>query len=116
MDWRFRGACSKEDPDLFFPIGRSGPAPLQIQDAKALCHICPVPQECRQWALDSGEDAGVWGGLSEEERCAIRRRVVPKPTTVAPVLPNGTIVADAGADPLARPRPGLSTTTPVRYG
>ena len=27
-----------------------------------------------KWALETGQDAGVWGGLSEEERRALKRR------------------------------------------
>ena len=29
---------------------------------------------CLAWALESGQDAGVWGGLSEDERRALKRR------------------------------------------
>jgi WhiB family redox-sensing transcriptional regulator len=29
---------------------------------------------CLQWALESGQDAGVWGGMSEDERRAQKRR------------------------------------------
>ena len=82
MNWRFEAACREADPELFFPIGTSGPALLQVQDAKALCGRCPVVEQCRQWALDFGEDAGVWGALSEDERRAIkrpRRRSKPVP-------------------------------------
>ncbi|WP_268269811.1 WhiB family transcriptional regulator [Streptomyces sp. MNU76] len=35
---------------------------------------CPVIEQCLQWAVESGEDAGVWGGLSEDERRAMKRR------------------------------------------
>lgn len=35
---------------------------------------CPVSEHCLQWALESGEDSGVWGGLSEDERRAMKRR------------------------------------------
>lgn len=73
-DWRHRAACVNEDPDLFFPIGNTGPALLQIEDAKAVCRWCPVIDRCLQWALESGQDAGVWGGLSEDERRALKRR------------------------------------------
>jgi len=74
MDWRHRAACLDEDPELFFPIGNTGPALHQIDQAKAVCHRCPVLETCLKWALESGQDAGVWGGLSEDERRALRRR------------------------------------------
>ena len=70
MDWRHRAACRDEDPELFFPIGTSGPALLQVEQAKAVCRRCPVSEECLRWALETGQDAGVWGGMSEEERRA----------------------------------------------
>jgi WhiB family redox-sensing transcriptional regulator len=73
-DWREHAECRTEDPDLFFPIGTSGPALLQTEQAKAVCRRCPVMQECLTWALESGQDAGVWGGLSEDERRALKRR------------------------------------------
>src|SRR2546430_13609382 len=74
MDWRHRAACRDEDPELFFPIGTSGPALLQVEQAKAVCRRCSATDECLQWALESGQDAGVWGGMSEEERRAVKRR------------------------------------------
>ena len=72
--WRDRAVCRNEEPELFFPIGNTGPALLQIEEAKAVCRRCPVMEECLQWALEMGEDAGVWGGLSEDERRRLRRR------------------------------------------
>jgi WhiB family redox-sensing transcriptional regulator len=74
MDWRNHAACRDEDPELFFPVGTSGPALLQIAEAKAVCRRCPVSSECLNWALASGQDAGVWGGLSEDDRRALKRR------------------------------------------
>ena len=70
MDWRHRAICRDEDPELFFPVGTSGPALLQIAEAKTVCRRCPVVSECLTWALESGQDAGVWGGMSEDERRA----------------------------------------------
>ncbi|MDG4791968.1 WhiB family transcriptional regulator [Micromonospora sp. WMMD1102] len=74
MDWRHFAVCRDESPELFFPVGTSGPAVLQVEQAKAVCRRCPVVVECLDYALTSGEDAGVWGGMSEEERRAVKRR------------------------------------------
>lgn len=74
MDWRHSALCRDEDPELFFPVGNSGPALLQIEEAKAVCMRCPVREQCLEFALSSGQDAGVWGGLSEDERRSLKRR------------------------------------------
>lgn len=74
MDWRHFAACNGEDPELFFPVGTSGPAILQTAQAKAVCHRCPAASNCLTWALQSGQDAGVWGGMSEDERRSLKRR------------------------------------------
>lgn len=74
VDWRHRAACRDEDPELFFPIGNTGPALLQIEEARAVCRRCEVVDACLAWAIESGQDAGVWGGLSEDERRALKRR------------------------------------------
>ncbi|AZN29840.1 WhiB family transcriptional regulator [Flaviflexus salsibiostraticola] len=74
MDWRHRAACLTEDPELFFPIGNSGPAIAQVEQAKAVCLRCEVRDTCLKWALETGQDAGVWGAMSEEERRSLKRR------------------------------------------
>lgn len=71
---RSRPACVGVDPELFFPIGNTGPALYQIEEAKAVCRRCPLQESCLQGALDRGEPAGVWGGLSEDERRSMKRR------------------------------------------
>jgi WhiB family redox-sensing transcriptional regulator len=71
---RPRPACADEDPELFFPIGDTGPALLQIEEAKAVCRRCPVLERCASWALETGEAHGVWGGMSEDDRRRIKRR------------------------------------------
>lgn len=73
MDWVHRARCKDEDPELFFPIGTTGQATAQIGAAKAICLRCDVRLECLEWAMATGQDAGVWGGLSEDERRALRR-------------------------------------------
>lgn len=73
-DWRHHAVCRDEPPELFFPVGTSGPALLQVAAAKAVCHSCPVAGDCLHWALTTGQADGVWGGMSEEERRAFKRR------------------------------------------
>lgn len=73
MDWRMKAECRDADPEIFFPIGNTGPAARQIEQAKEICHDCPVECQCRDWALDTGQDSGVWGGLSEDERRGVKR-------------------------------------------
>jgi WhiB family redox-sensing transcriptional regulator len=74
VDWRHRAACLTEDPELFFPIGNTGPAVVQIDAAKAVCKSCEVVDTCLKWAMENNQDSGVWGGLSEDERRALKRR------------------------------------------
>jgi WhiB family transcriptional regulator, redox-sensing transcriptional regulator len=82
MDWADHAACLREDPELFFPNGNSGPALIQIEEVKAVCNRCPVVDACLRFALENGMTAGVWGGLTEGERRALTRSTVrPGPSS-----------------------------------
>ena len=86
MDWRHRAACrpgSGIDPELFFPIPTDKPG---IMAAKAVCARCPVTDQCFQCSMDERHEAGVWGGLSEEERRLLRLQ--NRPAHLLP--PHGT--------------------------
>ena len=75
-DWRYDAECRKDDydADLCFPVGTTGPALVQAEKAKAVCARCPVRLQCLSWAMNTGQDSGVWGGLSEEERRLLRKK------------------------------------------
>jgi WhiB family transcriptional regulator, redox-sensing transcriptional regulator len=73
MDWRDDAACIDEDPELFFPIGTTGPAVEQAEEAKTVCLRCDVREPCLEFALATNQDAGVWGGLTEDERRSLQR-------------------------------------------
>ena len=77
-DWRENSACRDTDPDLFFPVGTTGPAIEQIENAKAVCRVCDVQKNCLDYALSTNQDSGIWGGTSEEERRALRRQWVAR--------------------------------------
>jgi WhiB family redox-sensing transcriptional regulator len=73
-NWHKAAACRGADPELFFPIGTTGPALRQVQEAKRICLTCPARTQCLAWALDQGVTDGVWGGTTQDERRAIRSR------------------------------------------
>ena len=75
FDWRLAAACRDLDPDLFFPIGTTGPSVSQIAEAKQVCGTCPVQKACLSWAIKNYQDHGIWGGATELERQALRRTV-----------------------------------------
>lgn len=57
--------------DLFVPDNE--PTAEEIRHARQLCAACPVQQACADWALDTRQPDGIWGGLTPEERRAGRR-------------------------------------------
>lgn len=75
--WRNRAACrDSDDPDLWFPIGDTEIARAQTDEAIAVCRRCAAIASCLAWALESGQDFGVAGGMSEAERKALKRRAM----------------------------------------
>jgi WhiB family redox-sensing transcriptional regulator len=72
-NWRADAACRNADPELFFPDGDVRSARAQVKTAKLICRGCPVSATCLSWALASGQEAGIWGGLTENERRRLHR-------------------------------------------
>lgn len=67
--WRNYANCLGVDPDLFFPERGAS-----TREAKEVCRGCVVKEECLEFALQSGEKFGIWGGKSERERRRVRRQ------------------------------------------
>ena len=72
--WRDHALCRDTDPELFFPVGTTGTALVQIERAKQVCLECTVQQTCLEFALQGREKEGVWGGATEKERRRILRQ------------------------------------------
>jgi WhiB family redox-sensing transcriptional regulator len=72
--WREQAACRDLDTNLFFPVGEGPEATAQADSAKMVCFSCPVREECLTFALTTRQEAGIFGGLTEEERRRHRRR------------------------------------------
>ena len=73
IDWRMYAACASTDPEVFFPVGHQHQIEAKHKAAKRVCAYCPVRQRCLEWALDTGQNTGVWGGLDEAERRRLAR-------------------------------------------
>jgi Transcription factor WhiB len=69
--WRDRAGCRGTDPGVFFP-GRGESA----EPARRICASCPVRQQCLDYAISHGIVHGIWGGLAERDRRALRTRHV----------------------------------------
>jgi WhiB family transcriptional regulator, redox-sensing transcriptional regulator len=82
-EWRSRSACRNQDPELFFPVPRTMTVFVQLARAKSVCRGCPVCWDCLHYALATGQQHGVWGGMSPEELRSLRGQL----PAGAPVLP-----------------------------
>lgn len=100
-DWQNQAECrSGYDIDLWFPAGMTGPFAVQIQAAKDVCRRrCPVMEECLTWALETRQEAGIWGGLDEIERQKLLRRAEQRATRLR-VQDGRRLAIDNGIDVL----------------
>lgn len=68
--WQSKGLCRDLPDDDFF---LNGDDYAGLKRAKAICAQCPVQNECLDFAVESNQSLGVWGGASPNERRQIRR-------------------------------------------
>ena len=67
-DWMKQAACRGVDPEVFYPTTTSG-----VKRAVQYCTGCPVRVDCLLYAINIGEEWGIWGGLTERDRRRVRR-------------------------------------------
>ncbi len=112
-DFRHGAVCRDYDPEVWFPINEatgSGPA-------KALCQTCPVRQRCLDWAVSTGQTAGVWGGLTTDERAELRRPAAAAAAVHKAANRRPVALADTSGDSSARRRghcTGCRASHPLR--
>ena len=91
MGWQTRAACRDTDPELFFPPTEDDTSPAVARHLMAVgpvCRSCPVATECLRWALDTGQDFGLWAATTPTDRRAIRRqRMAGVPDPIADTEP-----------------------------
>jgi len=77
LDWQELGLCREYPVDLFFGPDH-GESELEKQareaHARSICHRCPVKEPCLEFAMDTNQKYGIWGGLTDKERASLKRR------------------------------------------
>ncbi|MGH2748509.1 MAG: WhiB family transcriptional regulator [Actinomycetota bacterium] len=77
LNWQERAACRDYDNTLFFGPDQGEPE-LEKQArearAKAVCQRCPVSEPCLEFAIETNQKYGIWGGLTDKERASLKRR------------------------------------------
>ncbi len=77
--WAESAACLGEDPDMFLAETDEDAVdydPELVEQAKAICAVCPVSVPCLQYAMRYFKRTGIWGGTTPAERIqlSIRQR------------------------------------------
>ncbi len=76
LEWQELASCRDYDNVLFF--GEEGESELEKQAremrAKAVCQQCPVQEPCLEFAMETNQKYGIWGGLTDKERASLKRR------------------------------------------
>lgn len=126
--WTQDAACAEDGVGPMFPHEADAQG---IEYAKSICARCPVVGTCLETALENNERFGVWGGLTEAERYALRRkraaqtaRAARKTPSVPPRQPNqkhrkdidgaDTVQLDASAQKLLGPSQAVTSRAPVK--
>jgi len=96
---RFRqfAVCTEDQQPLFFPDDAN--AAWCYARARQICSSCPVRMECLEFAIEHGEQHGMWGGCTPAEIRRIRRTR----KRAAAALP----AIDLRPNPGARRRPSM---------
>jgi len=69
--WRSVGLCRGSDTMVFYPPSEDDSL---AEEAKTICAMCAVRKPCLEFALNTREKHGVWGGLTERERRRVLRQ------------------------------------------
>jgi WhiB family redox-sensing transcriptional regulator len=67
-------ACATADPELFFPTPQGNQHTNTTYEAVRICRGCPHRWACLRWALDTGQDYGIWGGATAAQRRELTER------------------------------------------
>lgn len=79
--WRDKARCKGSDTSVFYPErGSNGTT------AKLVCFGCSVREQCAKFAINNSLRDGIFGGLTDKERCKVRNGRKAIDITLADVL------------------------------
>jgi WhiB family redox-sensing transcriptional regulator len=80
LSWLDYANCKGVDQSVFFLEGHAPPqeSRQRVIEAKSYCNACSVKQECLQYAMDSKEKHGIYGGATPVERLSMRNSAKKK--------------------------------------
>ncbi len=77
LEWQEEALCREYNVDLFFG-GDAAESEMERQareaHAKAVCQRCPVKEPCLEFAMETSQKYGIWGGMTDKERASLKRR------------------------------------------
>jgi WhiB family redox-sensing transcriptional regulator len=72
IHWKSRAACAGYPSSVFFPAADTPPD--LVDKARSICGMCSVSEDCLEYAFETNQVAGIWGGHTEAERRSLRRK------------------------------------------
>ena len=69
--WMVEALCTEVGTEVFFPEESATRSAIK---AKRICSMCPVQRECLDYALSFPSLQGIYGGTTERDRYAIKRK------------------------------------------
>jgi len=76
--WRDKAACRGVDTEVFMPDGRRYFSQKKKREALSYCTVCPVKQDCLEFAFEHDIKIGFYGGMDGDERRYAKRVWVRK--------------------------------------
>jgi WhiB family redox-sensing transcriptional regulator len=70
-----RAACAEVGGDSWYPEKGD----KNLLEVRRVCNRCEIQAQCLQWALETDEPHGIWGGLSKKQRSRLQRKRKQRP-------------------------------------
>lgn len=90
-DWTENAACKGQPRYVFFPE----PGPGTGARAREICEGCPIRRECLDFAIETRQEYGIWGGMDTKARQAFEDNEARRRYHSSDRMRGATVVAAA---------------------